>query len=102
MRPRRIMLNRPRVIGVPVMNGCGCARSNPEPRDSDTLTPVVMFGGMIVLFGGMMMFAASITRDERAARVEKDRAIAKALRDGTLTSYTDMSGPRYAQRGYGY
>lgn len=100
MRPRRRRISRPQVVGVPVVSGCGCARSNGDGLNEKT--PLLMFGGMAVLFGGMMWFAASITKDEREARAEKDRAVAKALRDGTLSSYTDMSGPRYSQGGYGY
>ncbi len=82
-----------RSVGSVVESSCSTSRANGPDFDDLSRTPLIMMGGMALLMGGMAVFIASITKDERQARAEKDRAVAKALRDGTLTSYMDAGGP---------
>lgn len=103
MKARRRFVNS-RSVGSVISGPCCGARSNPHhedpfSREMDAFdrdfnrVPLIMMGGMVLLMGGMAVFIASITKSEREARAEKDRAVAKALRDGTLTSYMDVGGP---------
>ena len=79
MQPRR---NRremtPHLYGT---HGCSCVRKNPNPEDA---YPFAMIGLMGLIFVGAFIYSKPI----RDAKVEKDLALAQAIRDGKIKSLT--------------
>ncbi|MGA1707047.1 MAG: hypothetical protein ACO39X_08410, partial [Candidatus Nanopelagicaceae bacterium] len=74
------MLNRPRVVGVPVVSGCGCARSNGDTANN--VSPIVGLG----ILAGVVAIGWFMTKEQRDAKIEKDRAIAQAIREGKVSN----------------
>ena len=67
----------PRVYGAPKVNGCGCARSNGGDG-----SPIFAILGI----AGIAMVGWFLTKPERDAKIEKDRAIAQAIREGKVAN----------------
>lgn len=78
--PQVLYGTTPRVYGAPAMHGYGCARANEGL--SETLGTV----GAIALIGGLVVAGFLLTKRERDAKIEKDLAIAQAIREGKVSN----------------
>lgn len=70
-------ISTPRVYGAPKVSGSGYARSN-----GDDDFPILAFAGI----AGLAMLGWFLTKPERDAKIEKDRAIAQAIREGKIAN----------------